>query len=83
LVCRFGACTTECLTDRDCANGQMCSEDDGVLACFETNLESCIYNSDCMEPLVCFPDQTCNFECLEDRDCANPRRCVDRLCELP
>ena len=74
LVCKFGTCTVACLDDRDCAPGSACVEQNGAFACVSTN-DSCIYNSDCPEPLICGPEQSCRLECREDRDCVTPRTC--------
>lgn len=84
LVCQNGTCTTRCVTDRDCAFGAMCTVGGtGELACEEETTELCIYASDCPVPLVCGRDQLCHYECVGDRDCSFPRRCVSSLCELP
>lgn len=87
LVCRFGSCTTECLENRDCVEGAMCLDDPevGGLACTEPIQELCIYNSDCPEDFICDEEQRCRFECLEARDCRDPRVCnlTTHLCELP
>lgn len=84
LVCRFGTCTTECATNRDCPPAATCRSDDGApLACVEPATELCVYNSDCPAPLVCGPDQLCRLECREMRDCRPPRECIDSICQLP
>jgi hypothetical protein len=85
LVCQNGTCTTPCVEDRDCLEGQTCDEDDdGVVGCFESmEAESCVYNTDCDAPMVCGRDQICHLECLETRDCTRPRVCIANLCELP
>ena len=84
LVCRFGTCTTECVEDRDCTSGAACQADSEMRsACIEPSLELCIWDSDCPDPFVCSPTQQCSLECVEDRDCSSPRRCVESLCQLP
>lgn len=80
LICSFGTCTTECMTDRDCVDTATCVSTDGVGACEEAILDLCLYNSDCPSPLVCWPDQACRFECLADRDCLDTELCVGNLC---
>lgn len=84
LECRFGTCTTACVTDRDCPPGASCQFDAeaGANACVEPIAELCIYNSDCPEPLVCGRDQRCHRECVNDRDCTSERTCVENLCVL-
>lgn len=90
LVCLFGTCTTACAEDRDCTRGAICQAvDGGAPACDEPTAELCVYNSDCPAPFVCGPDQVCQPECREDRDCPVPRRCARSpteavgRCELP
>lgn len=77
LTCRVGTCTTECAEDRDCPTGAECrvDESDGSRACVENSAELCIYNSDCPEGLVCYPDQRCREECRSDSDCDPLRYC--------
>jgi len=74
LVCRFQSCTVECMDDRDCSPGSACIEQPEGFSCTSTN-ETCIYNSDCPEPLVRGSEQICQLECREDRDCVPPRTC--------
>jgi hypothetical protein len=85
LVCQNETCTTRCASERDCVAPAACTEDvAGVRACHDTSVgQSCIWTTDCPVPLVCGPDQICRLECIEDRDCPYPRRCVASLCELP
>jgi hypothetical protein len=40
----------------------------------------CDYNSDCDEPLVCGPRGRCQFECVQDRDCAAGFVCTLKSC---
>jgi hypothetical protein len=83
LVCRFGTCTTECVTDRDCPPSASCQTDpiDDGLACIEVITEACVYNSDCVTPeqpyLICGADRRCRYECVADEDCRDPLRACD------
>jgi hypothetical protein len=83
LVCQYGTCTTACNDSRDCARGAQCMENAGVSACYDTAVESCIYNSDCDAPMICDAEQRCRLECAADRDCIAPRVCAANLCVLP
>ncbi len=38
--------------------------------------DSCAFNSDCQEPLVCGPQGICQVECRTDRDCPDGQSCV-------
>lgn len=40
----------------------------------------CDYNSDCDSPLVCGPRGRCQYECVQDRDCASGLVCVMQSC---
>jgi hypothetical protein len=84
LVCQNGTCTTACADDRDCAPGAHCTRDAmGIVGCYDTRVEPCIYNSDCPAPMICDRDQACRLECIDDRDCVPPRVCGGNLCVLP
>ncbi len=85
LVCVSGTCSTACREDRDCPPGASCTRDPvmDVVGCFEDQTALCVYDSDCMAPMICDEKQRCRLECLADRDCRAPRRCVANLCELP
>ncbi len=38
--------------------------------------DTCSFNSDCVEPLVCGPQGACQVECQSDRDCPDGQSCV-------
>lgn len=84
LQCQFGTCTTACVEDRDCPPGATCSAemDGGPTACHEPARESCIYNSDCPDEMICDALQVCRYECIDDgtRDCEPGQACVNHLC---
>lgn len=77
LVCRAGACTNECASDRDCAPGSLC---DGEAGCVDLAEHACVLDSECA-PLVCARDGRCRDECLSDRDCRAGSACRDGSCE--
>ncbi len=84
LICQNGTCTTPCVEDRDCVDGAMCTTDDSeTIGCYESQTESCLYASDCPEPMICDVNQVCRLECMGDVDCTRPRMCIRHLCELP
>lgn len=43
--------------------------------------ENCVYNHDCIAPLVCVSGGKCNYECEQDVDCDAGETCSDdKLC---
>jgi hypothetical protein len=86
-VCAGNYCRTGCVTDRDCAAGQRCSESErfGVLTCHAVAAQAqCNRTSDCPVGLSCL-DGACRVQCQQDYDCQviNPFfRCVSNACAL-
>lgn len=78
LVCRFGHCTNECVSNRDCPPGDACQMDEnGERGCRPESTIECTLNSDCMTMgLVCAPDRHCHPPCRTDWDCPDGRRCI-------
>jgi hypothetical protein len=77
LVCRFGQCTNECMTDEDCPAGAAClNEPTGGMACVDMFEMECQLTSTCPEPLICAVDERCRPACRTDRDCRDGRMCV-------
>jgi hypothetical protein len=75
LVCRLGACRSECHETRDCPIGAECLpiEAGGVCA---LATDRCSEDADCTAPLVCGRDGECRAECLTDSDCTDDGACV-------
>jgi hypothetical protein len=81
LVCAFRLCHTQCQTDRDCSQGQLCviaERPDRV--CQLASEKSCHYNSDCPGVEVCGVDDQCRDQCSVDRDCVPGQLCVTGTC---
>lgn len=77
LVCRFGRCTNECETNRDCLPGQICREEDGGgRGCGAESEVQCTLNSDCPGGLICAADRRCHPPCRTDWDCDDGRTCI-------
>jgi hypothetical protein len=71
-VCAAGSCREQCQTDRDCVSPATCrpSSQRNVRICLRPeDPPLCVYNSDCVEPLICARDGLCRAPCQEDRDC--------------
>ncbi len=88
LVCRFGRCTNECVTNRDCPPGDVCAEEDGGgRGCRPESTIQCTLNSDCSGGLVCAPDRRCHPPCRTDWDCSDGRVCITMstmtVCDFP
>ena len=83
LVCAEGVCTNECVEDRDCPSGAACITGADGNACVEPVTDLCVYDTECEPPYSCAEDQRCRLECVNDRDCQDPRVCVANLCQLP
>lgn len=73
LVCRFGACTNECV-DVACVPGATCR--DG--ACFDPATMVCESDLDC-PGLACI-DGRCLVVCLSGRDCRFGSDCIEGSC---
>ena len=86
-VCAGNYCRVGCVTDRDCAAGQRCSESDrfGVLTCHAVAVRAqCNRTSDCPVGLSCL-DSICRAQCQQDYDCQviNPFfHCAANACVL-
>lgn len=81
LVCHFGRCTNECVTDRDCPPGSSCVPDgDGASGCRDESMNECERTSDCvamgLPNKVCAVDGRCREPCRQDWDCADGRACL-------
>lgn len=84
LVCTFGRCHAACESSADCPTGERCvfptrDRAEGGTSANVCQLEqesTCVYNSDCKQPLVCAIDQQCRNECNADRDCPKAQLCA-------
>ncbi|HEY4107033.1 MAG TPA: hypothetical protein VGM44_24200, partial [Polyangiaceae bacterium] len=84
LVCAFQRCHNECMTSRDCPDGQRCMASDRPFhVCQLPQEEECSYNSDCPDGQVCGPDRECRDQCASDRDCVSGQVCVAGNCADP
>ena len=94
LTCTFGACHTPCKLNGDCPAPELCiksnpSVDAGTVAAGTVNVcqlakeLTCVYNSNCMAPLVCARDEQCRNQCQTDVDCVSPQVCTaSKVCAL-
>lgn len=96
LICAFGFCHGACVPNAangDCPAPELCvksdiSVDAGVDAgtvnvCQLPKELNCIYNSNCMAPLVCARDEQCRNQCQTDVDCVSPQVCTSsKVCAL-
>lgn len=84
LICLFGQCINECVTDVDCPPGSNCVEDDGVFGCRSQTMNECEHSSQCTGRQICAVDGVCRDPCIEDRDCRDRMMCLgapgDRYC---
>lgn len=82
LACVFRKCHQQCLLDRDCPSGQLCT---GALApkkgiCLLPDEVGCARNSDCEFPLVCGRKSQCQQACAANVDCLASQYCVSGTC---
>ncbi|MBK7396739.1 MAG: putative metal-binding motif-containing protein [Myxococcales bacterium] len=82
LACVFRKCHQQCLADRDCPVGQLCT---GALApkkgvCLLADEIACTRNSDCEYPLVCGRKFQCQQQCVAHTDCLASQYCVSGTC---
>lgn len=79
--CDMGRCIDAqqgaCITDTQCANGQVC---DGVRCVADDALESCTQQADCPTQFACYSDGRCRRSPSElcATSCPEPSRCVVR-----
>ncbi len=82
LVCVFQRCHQQCLTDRDCPTGSLCT---GAVAprkgvCLLSDETECGRTSDCQAPLVCGRRLKCEAACKDARDCLASQACDRGSC---
>ena len=98
LTCTFGACHTPCKLNGDCPTPELCIKsnpsvdagvDAGTVAAGTVNVcqlpkeLNCVYNSNCMAPLVCARDEQCRNQCQTEIDCVSPQVCTtSKVCAL-
>jgi hypothetical protein len=90
LTCTFGFCHTPCKVNGDCPTPQLCVKSDvsgdagvAVNVCQLPKELNCVYNSNCMAPLVCARDEQCRNQCQADVDCVSPQVCTtSKVCAL-
>ncbi|HEY1532584.1 MAG TPA: hypothetical protein VGF76_01155, partial [Polyangiaceae bacterium] len=85
----------DCVSGQECVKGN-CADpselDGGQLPVKEaeggagptapTPGQSCVYNSECSDPLIC-RSNLCAFECLAKADCATGTDCIEHRCLTP
>ncbi|MBK7402793.1 MAG: putative metal-binding motif-containing protein [Myxococcales bacterium] len=82
LVCVFQRCHEQCLSDRDCPTGTLCT---GAVAprkgvCLLSDETECNRTSDCQSPLVCGRRLKCEAACKDSRDCLASQACDRGSC---
>jgi hypothetical protein len=95
LTCTFGLCHAACVVNGDCPTGELCVKSDAVAGdagsvdaatvnvCQLPKELKCVYNSNCMAPLICARDQECRNQCQMDVDCVSPQVCTtSKVCAL-
>src|SRR5580704_12543752 len=95
LICTFGLCHAACVVNGDCPTGELCVKSDAVAGdagsvdaatvnvCQLPKELKCVYNSNCMAPLICARDQECRNQCQMDVDCVSPQVCTtSKVCAL-
>jgi hypothetical protein len=93
LICTFGLCHGACVPNAangDCPAPQLCVKSSGTadgggsLNVCQLPVElKCVYNSDCMSPLICARDEQCRNQCQTDVDCVSGQVCTDsKVCAL-
>jgi Regulator of chromosome condensation (RCC1) repeat len=98
LICTFGLCHGACVINApngDCPAPELCvksnasgdagSADAGTINVCQLPVElTCVYNSQCMSPLVCARDEQCRNQCQTSVDCVTGQVCTDsKVCALP
>jgi hypothetical protein len=85
LVCVQGYCVQQCVESKDCPSGQRCIRATEGSTCQPPEKSTCIYTTECTQPLVCGIDQQCRAQCQGDLDCPSKQFCtpVSKLCADP
>jgi hypothetical protein len=84
LVCINRFCHEQCAEGRDCAAGESCIDVMAVKICQLLSESHCVFNSECVLPLVCAIDQQCRNQCMLDRDCGGTAVCAkSKVCAPP
>lgn len=85
LACIQGYCVQQCVESKDCPSGERCIPATGGNSCQPPEKTSCLYTSQCTDPLVCGVDLQCRSQCQLDVDCPKNQKCtsVSKLCIDP
>jgi hypothetical protein len=85
LICVQGYCVQRCVESKDCSNGERCIPAAGGNSCQPPEKSSCVYNTECTQPLVCGVDRQCRSQCQGDVDCPSKQYCtpLSKLCADP
>ncbi len=85
LICVQGFCVQACVESKDCPAGQRCIEATEGNVCQPPERATCIYTSECTQPLVCAADLQCRSQCQSNVDCPKSQVCtsVTKLCADP
>jgi len=85
LVCVQGYCVQQCVESKDCPSGQRCIPLAEGSTCQPPEKSTCVYNTECTQPLVCGIDRQCRAQCQGDVDCPSKQFCtpMSKLCADP
>jgi len=85
LICVQGYCVQECAQSKDCSNGGRCIPAAEGNSCQPPEKTTCVYNTECTQPLVCGVDRQCRAQCQGDVDCPSKQYCtpLSKLCADP
>ncbi|HEY3668778.1 MAG TPA: hypothetical protein VGL19_22425, partial [Polyangiaceae bacterium] len=87
------ASNRDCVSGQECVKGN-CADpteldggslpvaDAGTVQTTPTPGQSCVYNSECTDPLIC-RSSLCAFECLAQADCPSGKDCIEHRCLTP
>jgi Protein of unknown function (DUF1565) len=85
LVCVQGFCVQQCVESKDCPSGERCIPATEGNSCQPPEKSTCVYNTECTQPLVCGVDRQCRAQCQGDVDCPSKQFCtpISKLCADP
>jgi hypothetical protein len=85
LACIQTYCVEACVDSKDCPTGQRCIPAAGGNSCQPPEKSTCVYTSDCTQPLVCGQDLQCRAQCQTSVDCLHGQSCtaLTHLCADP
>lgn len=79
-VCLYERCSPECEGDRDCPDGEDCTQTDFGAHCVRNSVLQCEGDDDCDGGATCDPEAGCRYPCSSSSQCVDGQRCEGGHC---